>query len=710
METEMTGNGENLEMTDAPEKVEAGRWVRLKKVSMYVRSLAVSDGATVPVVVEPGEVVDALAVGLEVVDALELAESTKRNHQRSWRAFCECCAAKGVDPLDAEWDQVLECLLSEKIGGVLAARKAIGYVYHARGMASPAADRRVGYALGTRQAAWQENVGEDRRKSMVRSQADYEGWCRRHGLNPAPASGAQVAAFLESLGDRASEEVVRAANVAVSFYQMERGFRATEDHPVVWEMFRERRTRKAAGGEVIGFRNERPGGGVARHRCHWEQWRDDQGIERGTATAGDVVRYFRGVEHQKVAGQRLHHLRKSCPEEGALWSDEVSQWFAEFRSRLADGEVPGVVLRNRTRAVLEEWEADAEALASGPVRVPKGLTLEEVTRRRRSDAAPRLSSNTLEGYALAWAEFTDWLQEKQIALGEVEDVTVRVFLEAKAESNRVNTLRTKLSGVAYGFGRKGFVATENPGVGDDPAFFLEDLKLERKEGASQMDPIREAEFRAIEETAMVPRLGERESAAEIRGARTITLVRMMFDGVSRGVDMRRAKRTHVSRSKDGSGVLRLPYSKTDRYGRGEVAYVSPLALHYFDLMCDLMRFYGIDERADGRIFWSNRSVLEKTIKQAAADAGLEGRYGGHSMRIGGAQELCMAGFSLPMIMLAGRWSDVQTVKLYVRNIAVQDSAMAKLQRMLLNGEHRLGPEARGADVMSCYNAVRFTVA
>ena len=45
--------------------------------------------------------------------------------------------------------------------------------------------------------------------------------------------------------------------------------------------------------------------------------------------------------------------------------------------------------------------------------------------------------------------------------------------------------------------------------------------------------------------------------------------------------------------------------------------------------------------------------------------------------MGGAQELCIAGFELPMIMLAGRWSTVETVKLYVRNIAVQHSAMAR---------------------------------
>ena len=659
--------------------------------------------------VEHVQVEDALAVGLAVVEALKLAESTKRNYRGSWRACCEWCAARGVDPLDAEWDPVLEFLLSENIGGVRAARNVIGHVYHARGMASPAADRRVGYGLGTRHSAWHENVSEARRKSMVRGQADYEGWCRRHGLDPAPASGEQVAAFLESLGDRSSETMVRWAGVAVSFYQMERGFRATEDHPAVSEMFRARRARRGAGGEVVGFGNERAGGVVARHRRHWEQWRDDQEIEPGEATPAEVVRYFRGVEHQKVAGKRLWHLRKSCPEEVALWSDDVDQWVAEFRSRLADGEVPGVVLRNRTRTVLDEWEADAEALANGPVRVPVGLTAEEVRRRRKLDGVSHVAVETLEAYALAWAEFTDWVQERQIALGQVEDVTVRVFLELKAESNRVDTLRGKLSGIAYGFRRKGFVNRENPALGDDPVLFLDDLKLERKEGPFQMDPIRESEFKPIEETAMVPRLGERESVAEIRGARTIALVRIMLDGLLRGVDARRAMWSHISRSDDGSGVLLLPRSKTDRYGRGEVAYVSPVALHYLDLFRDLMRFYGKEERADGRIFWSNRSVLQRTIKYAALDAGLEGHYGGHSMRIGGAQELCMAGFELPMIMLAGRWSTVQTVKLYVRNIAVQHSAMAKLHRMLLNGEQRLGPEARGADVMSCYNMVRFAL-
>ena len=197
--------------------------------------------------------------------------------------------------------------------------------------------------------------------------------------------------------------MVRAANVAVSFYQMERDCRATEDHPAVTELLRARSARIASADGTVAYRNERPGGIVARHRRHWEAWRDSERIAPGAAIPCDVVRYLRTVEHQKVAGTRLYHLRKSFPSESAFRSGEVCQWLVEFRARLAAGQVEGVVFRNRTRSVLDEWEADAAALASADVRVPPGLTLEEVTRRRKWDASPRVSREMLEVYALAWA-------------------------------------------------------------------------------------------------------------------------------------------------------------------------------------------------------------------------------------------------------------------------------------------------------------------
>ncbi len=56
-------------------------------------------GAAAPGTSQLGQAEDALAVGLLVVNALELAESTRRNYRRSWRACCEWFAAMGLDPL-----------------------------------------------------------------------------------------------------------------------------------------------------------------------------------------------------------------------------------------------------------------------------------------------------------------------------------------------------------------------------------------------------------------------------------------------------------------------------------------------------------------------------------------------------------------------------------------------------------------------------------
>ena len=162
-------------------------------------------------------------------------------------------------------------------------------------------------------------------------------------------------------------------------------------------------------------------------------------------------------------------------------------------------------------------------------------------------------------------------------------------------------------------------------MGDDPAFYLQDLDLERKEAPSQADLIRVAEYLLIKDTAMVARMGERESAAEIRGAVVIALLRLMLDGLLRGIDARRAKWSHIcEHAADGSAALLIPFSKTDRRGRGDLAYISPEGMDNLAFMRDLMRFYRRAEWPDRHIFTSNRSVMGKMIREAALDAGLAG--------------------------------------------------------------------------------------
>ena len=99
--------------------------------------------------------------------------------------------------------------------------------------------------------------------------------------------------------------------------------------------------------------------------------------------------------------------------------------------------------------------------------------------------------------------------------------------------------------------------------------------------------------------------------------------------------------------------------------------------------------------------------MGQLIIDLCVDAGLVGRYATHSMRIGAAQDLAMAGFGLSMIMQAGRWVSPSQVKYYIREITVAEGAMAELQRMLADGRHKVDVNARGYDVMSAFHAVKY---
>ncbi|HDC8882691.1 TPA: recombinase, partial [Escherichia coli] len=52
----------------------------------------------------------------------------------------------------------------------------------------------------------------------------------------------------------------------------------------------------------------------------------------------------------------------------------------------------------------------------------------------------------------------------------------------------------------------------------------------------------------------------------------------------------------------------------------------------------------------------------------------------HSVRVGGAIQLNIEGYSLPQIMEMGNWSNEEMVMRYIRNIEAGKKAMIKLMR------------------------------
>ena len=652
---------------------------------------------------------DKIAEGKRLVEASGGSKRRRQYYVSGWRRWGRFCTTFGVDPLDASWEDVVAYLDAEEMKKtkIEELRSTLRLVYRARGMASPADDRRVAVRVGIRVHGDVESYPENIRMFLQLYQRQYVGWCQHHDRDALGGGAEQVAEFLRSLLETIGLESMRSANTGVSFYLVAMGRPATEHHPEVLAVLAECRERSAERKPVAfgGAPSVRKKGREESQRRQWETWLKGRGIRFSKATGPDALEWLRGFEPQVTATSRVFALSRFY--EGAdnpFACEEVVQWAREYRSRVRSGEITTPVQVSRKKQVKAEWAAARADRAAALLGVPVGLTREEVE-RVGVDGGRRLSPFTVNGYAGKWALFRDWLKNRDVSLADVVDVHVRVYVEECAGRLSIKGLNMVVCGLGYGFREHGFQV--NPAFSDLVSDYIYDLSLERKESAAQEDPIREAECQVIIDRGFPPGRGPRSLRADLYWAFVVALVKVMYDGMLRGGDASLVRWQDLSRYADGSGSLLIRHSKTDQLGRGEYTYVSATARKYLDLLQDLRRLLGTQERESDLIFGVSVERMCSVIADACADAGLVGRYGTHSMRIGGAQELARAGFGLSMIMQAGRWESPEQVKLYIRGITVAEGAMAELQRMLADGRHKVDVNARGYDVMSAFHAVKY---
>ena len=71
--------------------------------------------------------------------------------------------------------------------------------------------------------------------------------------------------------------------------------------------------------------------------------------------------------------------------------------------------------------------------------------------------------------------------------------------------------------------------------------------------------------------------------------------------------------------------------------------------------------------------------IRAIVQRRAAEAGIEGRVSGHSLRVGGAQSLAAAGASVVEMQTAGRWQSPSMLGRYARGQLASRSAVARLR-------------------------------
>lgn len=301
---------------------------------------------------------------------------------------------------------------------------------------------------------------------------------------------------------------------------------------------------------------------------------------------------------------------------------------------------------------------------------PAALTeLHTLTDQARAYIADARAANTRRTYASAWAHFTSWCADRDLAALPAAPATVALYLVDLARDRKVSTLTSRLSAIA-----QAHKTARLP----SPAEALEVREImkgiRRTKGSAQT-----AKTAALTEDikAMIDTLDDTPI-----GVRNRALLLLGFAGAFRRSELVALTIGDLTLSREGYAV-RLKRSKTDQegegftkgipYGRGRSCPVAAVRA-WLELLPALGLATGPDEplfRSYKNQRWRANAPQDRTVaevvKIAAAAAGLDpAKYAGHSLRSGLATSAAARGVSERAIMRQTGHKDVKMVRRYIQ--------------------------------------------
>ena len=171
--------------------------------------------------------------------------------------------------------------------------------------------------------------------------------------------------------------------------------------------------------------------------------------------------------------------------------------------------------------------------------------------------------------------------------------------------------------------------------------------------------------------------------SEFAWRRDGTMVAVGFRLMRRPGELGLLRRSHVREDYRGWMWVTIPKSKTDQLGRGKELPIEPCGSRYCPaaLLQDyLKRFPGLPgdflfpSITDPRVGVSS-SAVSTVVKKFAEHAGLEGRYSGHSLRIGGATAAMEGGATMAQLRSYGDWVSDAILR-YIRAVGAANAGFS----------------------------------
>ena len=164
---------------------------------------------------------------------------------------------------------------------------------------------------------------------------------------------------------------------------------------------------------------------------------------------------------------------------------------------------------------------------------------------------------------------------------------------------------------------------------------------------------------------------------DTQGLRNQLLLRLAYDSLRRRSELVSLRIEDIHWSTDHLASIELRKSKTDPFGTGVWLHLNTQTSHALEAwlahtqLRDGLILRGL-EPVGGLTDGLSASHVNRIFKSLARQAGLSDQIiagvSGHSMRVGGAQDLLRQGATLPQIMVKGGWSKTDTVMRYMEQI------------------------------------------
>ncbi len=302
------------------------------------------------------------------------------------------------------------------------------------------------------------------------------------------------------------------------------------------------------------------------------------------------------------------------------------------------------------------------------------------------------SPRTFKGYTCDLRVFAIWCQVNQCNWIPASPYDVAKFIDDQAEQHRLSTLKRRVNAIAFAHRiRELRLPTGHTAVR---------LAL-RRAARSQLSRPRQVRgltnaIRAKLVAACPPTLA---------GLRDAAIISVGYDTLCRGSELAAMCVEHIAFESNGTAVVMIPRTKTDITGEGRVAYLSPetaSVLRRWLLAADvkngpLFRSLHLKRLSRGLLHTSSiRRLIKRGIERSGLEPSAAREFSAHSMRIGAAQDMLVAGYGALAIMQAGGWKSADVVLRYVEKAAMLLHARrwASLAEALAKGadadRHHLG--------------------